>query len=142
MDPAVTFARLDPDGIDAANRFQRLREQLGRGAFGLNLIVLQPGQRGRIHRHARQEEIYVVLAGTLTLLVEDEARELEAGELALVPGHLRRQLVNRQGARLELLAIGGAGEHEGRDGEAFTAWDQERGAPPQEVPLPDDLDVA
>jgi mannose-6-phosphate isomerase-like protein (cupin superfamily) len=142
MDPAVTFTRLDPDGIDPAKRFQRLREQLGRGAFGLNLIVLQPGQRGRIHRHARQEEVYVVLAGTLTLLVEAEPRELEAGEVALVPAHLRRQLVNRQRTRLELLAIGGAGEHEGRDGEAFTAWEQEEGAPPQEVPLPEDLDMA
>ena len=141
MDPAVTFARLDPDGIDPANRFQRLRQELGAGAFGLNLIVLQPGQRGRIHRHAHQEEVYLVLAGTLTLLVEGEERALQTGELALVPGHLRRQLVNRQQGRLELLAIGGAGEHEGRDGEAFTAWDQERGAPPQEVPLPTDVDT-
>jgi mannose-6-phosphate isomerase-like protein (cupin superfamily) len=141
MDAAVTFARLDPDGVDPANRFQRLRQELGAGAFGLNLIVLQPGQRGRIHRHARQEEAYVVLAGTLTLLVEEEARELQAGELTLVPAHLRRQLVNRRRTRLELLAIGGAGAHEGRDGEAFTAWEQETGAPPQEVPLPDDLEV-
>jgi mannose-6-phosphate isomerase-like protein (cupin superfamily) len=141
MDAAVTFARLEPDGIDPANRFQRLREQLGRGAFGLNLIVLQPGQRGRIHRHAHQEEVYVVLAGTLTLLVEGEERDLAAGELALVPPHLRRQLVNRRRERLELLAIGAAGAHEGRDGEAFTAWEQERGAPPQEVALPDDLEI-
>src|SRR4051795_12293028 len=136
MDPAVTFARLDPDGIDPADRFQRLRQELGAGAFGLNLIVLQPGQRGRIHRHAGQEEVYLVLAGTLTLLVEGEERDLGAGELALVPAHVRRQLVNRGGERLELLAIGGAGEHAGRDGEAFTSWEQETGAPPQEVPLP------
>jgi mannose-6-phosphate isomerase-like protein (cupin superfamily) len=141
MDRAVTFTRLDPDGIDPANRFQRLRAQLGRGAFGLNLIVLQPGQRGRIHRHASQEEVYVVLAGRLTLLVEGEPRDLGAGELALVPARVRRQLVNRQGTRVEVLAIGGAGDHEGRDGEAFTAWDQERGAPPQEVPLPDDVEI-
>jgi mannose-6-phosphate isomerase-like protein (cupin superfamily) len=142
MDPAVTFARLDPDSVAPESRFQRLRQELGAGAFGLNLIVLRPGQRGRIHRHERQEEVYLVLAGTLTLLVEGEERELGRGELALVPGHLRRQLVNRRGERLELLAIGGAGEHQGRDGEAFTAWDQERGAPPQETPLPEDVTVA
>jgi uncharacterized cupin superfamily protein len=141
MDPAVTFARLDPDSVEPANRFQRLRQQLGGGAFGLNLIVLQPGQRGRIHRHTQQEEVYVVVAGTLTLLVQGEERELGPGELALVPGRIRRQLVNRHPQRLELLAIGGAGAHAGRDGEAFTAWDQERGAPPQEVPLPEDVPV-
>jgi mannose-6-phosphate isomerase-like protein (cupin superfamily) len=142
MDPAVTFTRLDADGVAPDNRFQRLRQELGAGSFGLNLIVLQPGQRGRIHRHARQEEVYLVLAGTLTLLVEGEERELGAGELALVPGHVRRQLVNRRPSRLELLAIGGAGDHQGRDGEAFRSWDQERGAPPQETPLPDDVAVA
>jgi uncharacterized cupin superfamily protein len=141
MDSAVTFARLEPDGVEPNNRFQRLRQQLGADAFGLNLIVLQPGQRGRIHRHAQQEEVYLVLAGTLTLFVEGEQRELHAGELARVPGNLRRQLVNRRPTRLELLAIGGAGSHEGRDGEAFTAWQQERGAPPQSVPLPDDVPV-
>ena len=141
MASAVTFARLEPDGIEPDNRFQRLRQQLGVAAFGLNLIVLQPGQRGRIHRHARQEEVYLVLAGTLTLTIEGEERELGTGELARVPGHIRRQLVNRHPQRLELLAIGGAGSHEGRDGEAFTAWEHERGAPPQEVPLPGDVKV-
>ena len=37
-----------------------------------------------------------------------------------------------------LIALGGSGEHAGRDGEAFEAWDQETGAPPQAVPLPAD----
>src|SRR5919199_1347186 len=108
MDPSVTFTRLDPDGVEPARRFQRLRHELDVDAFGLNLIVLQPGQRGRIHRHRRQEEVYLVLAGTLTLIVEREERELGRGELARVPGALRRQLVNRRRERLELLAIGGA----------------------------------
>jgi mannose-6-phosphate isomerase-like protein (cupin superfamily) len=142
MDPAVTFTRLQPDGVAPDSRFQRLRQELGASAFGLNLIVLQPGQRGRIHRHGRQEEVYVVLAGTLTLVVEGEERELARGEVALVPHRLRRQLVNRHPERLELLAIGGANAHEGRDGEAFTSWEQERGAPPQETPLPEDVTVA
>jgi hypothetical protein len=55
---------------------------------------------------------------------------------------VRRQLVNRQaGEDLLLLALGGAGEHVGRDGEAFESWDRETGAPPQEVPLPEDEPV-
>lgn len=141
MDSAVSFARLEPDAVEPDNRFQRLRQQLGADAFGLNLVVLQPGQRGRIHRHAQQEEVYVVLGGTLTLIVEGEARELDQGDLARVPGSVRRQLVNRHPVRLELLAIGGAGGHAGRDGEAFTAWEQDRGAPPQEVPLPADVPI-
>jgi uncharacterized cupin superfamily protein len=129
-------ARLEPD---SSERFVPLRRQLGVSSFGLNQIVLQPGQRGRIHRHGRQEEVYLVLDGTLTLLVEGEESVLERGELVRVAPALRRQLVNRGPGVLLVLAIGAASEHVGRDGEAFTSWDAEDGAPPQEVPLPEDL---
>jgi mannose-6-phosphate isomerase-like protein (cupin superfamily) len=139
MERGTARARLERDADD---RFVPLRRQLGVTSFGLNQIVLQPGQRGRIHRHGRQEEVYVVLEGTLTLLVEGEATELGEGELMRVAPALRRQLVNRGPGVLVLIALGGAGTHEGRDGEAFTSWDEEQGAPPQEVPLPSDLDPA
>jgi hypothetical protein len=41
---------------------------------------------------------------------------------------------------LVLLALGGAAEHQGRDGEAFTSWDDESPVSPQELPMPPDLD--
>ncbi len=132
-------ARLDPD---AAERLVPLRRQLGVSTFGINQLVFQPGQRGRIHRHHRQEEVYLVLEGTLTLIVEGEGTELGEGEVIRVAPQVRRQLVNRGPGRMVLLALGGEGEHEGRDGEAFTAWSEETGAPPQDVPLPADLDPA
>jgi uncharacterized cupin superfamily protein len=136
METGVAFAALDPD---TEERFLSLRRQLGVTSFGLNQILLRPGQRGRIHRHTAQEEVYVVLAGTLTLGVEGSERELGQGELARVAPGVRRQISNRGSEDVLLLALGGANEHVGRDGEAFAAWDQERGAPPQEVPLPPDL---
>jgi len=101
--------------------------------------VLEPRQRGRIHRHERQEEVYLVLEGTLTLVVEGEEEAVEPGELVRVAPQVRRQLVNRGPGRLVMVALGGDGEHVGRDGEAFADWGDARGAPPQEVPLPDDL---
>jgi len=139
METGIAFAALD---YDTGERFVRLRQRLGVSTFGLNQIVLQPGQRGRIHRHHRQEEVYLVLAGTLTLVVEGEEHTLEAGSLARVAPGLRRQLVNRGPERLGLLALGGAEPHEGRDGEAFDSWDAAEGRPPQETPLPEDLPAA
>ena len=136
METGVAYARLDPD---TEERFVPLRRLLGVTSFGLNQVLLRPGQRGRIHRHTAQEEVYIVLAGTLTLGVEGEERELGRGELARVAPDLRRQLSNRGSEDVLLLALGGANEHVGRDGEAFESWDQEQGAPPQEVPLPADL---
>lgn len=124
-------------------RFQLLRRELGVSAFGINLIVLEPRQRGRIHAHERQEEVFLVLEGSLTLLVEGEPHVLEADELVRVAPSLRRQLVNAGAERLVLLALGGDGEHAGRDGLAWETWDDDSpGREPRDVPEPGDLPMA
>jgi uncharacterized cupin superfamily protein len=125
--------------FDGDGRFQTLRRELGVSSFGINLVRLEPGQRGRIHRHVEQEEVYVVLEGTLTVLVENEPHELAAGQAARLAPSERRQLVNAGRERVVLLALGGSGEHVGRDGEAFESWDERTGRSPQDVPLPADL---
>jgi quercetin dioxygenase-like cupin family protein len=125
--------------FDGDERFQTLRRELGATSLGINLIRLQPRQRGRIHRHQRQEEIYVVLDGVLTLYVEGAPHELARGQAVRVAPEERRQLVNASSDRVVLLALGATGDHAGRDGEAFESWDDTQGRPPQEVPLPDDL---
>jgi uncharacterized cupin superfamily protein len=138
-DTDVTVAALD---FAPGERFQTLRRDLGVTSFGINLLRLEGGQRSRIHRHEHQEEVYLVLEGELTLVVEGEERRLGRHELVRVAPHVRRQLVNRGPEPLRLLALGGAGEHVGRDGSAYESWEQpiEAGRPPQEVPMPDDLD--
>jgi uncharacterized cupin superfamily protein len=125
---------------DGGERFQRLRAELGVTAFGINLIVLAPRQRGRVHIHERQEEVYLVLEGELTLIVEGVEQLLVADQLARVGPTIRRQLVNAGPQRVVLLALGGSGEHESRDARAWASW--EEGGPgraPQDVPHPEDL---
>jgi mannose-6-phosphate isomerase-like protein (cupin superfamily) len=139
-DPDIAFAALERD---SGERFQSLRRQLGVRSFGMNLIVLQPRQRGRIHAHENQEEVYLVLEGALTLLVEGAEHLLGPDRLVRVGPAVRRQLVNAGPERLILLALGGSGDHVGRDGHAWTSWeDGGPGSPPQEIPLPDDLPIA
>ena len=134
---AVTFARIDPTG---GERFQTLRRDLGVSGFGLNALILAPGQRGRVHRHEHQEEVYLVLEGELTLVLEDGEHVLGRYELARVAPFARRQLVNAGSAPVVLLALGGSGEHQGRDGRAWASWEEQgEGRSPQEVPLPEDL---
>jgi uncharacterized cupin superfamily protein len=136
-DLEVSHTKLDRNPPE---RFQSLRRALGVEAFGINLIVLQPGQRGRIHAHERQEEVYLVLGGELTLLVDGIERVFGVDDLVRVGPAARRQLVNAGEGPLVLFALGGSGEHEGRDGRAWTSWEDEGpGAPPQEIPLPEDL---
>lgn len=138
MESGFSRARIEPD---PGERFVPLRRQLGVTTFGCNQIVLEPGQRGRIHRHERQEEVYLVLAGTLTLLIDGDEHSLDRGELARVGPELRRQLINRGPERLVVLALGGSVEHQGRDGLAYPDWEtpEEQGRSPQDVALPSDL---
>jgi len=137
MEDGTTRARIDPE---VGERFLPLRRRLGISSFGMNQIVLAPGQRGRIHRHQRQQEVYLVLEGRLDILIDRAESELGAGELIRVAPGVRRHLVNRGPERLVLLALGGAGEHEGRDGEAFASWDDTTPTSPQDLPLPADLE--
>jgi uncharacterized cupin superfamily protein len=136
-EPDLAFASLDPG---SGQRFQALRRELGVSSFGMNLITLRARERGRVHAHESQEEVYLVLEGELTLIVEGEEHLVKRAGLARVGPAVRRQLVNRGPERLVLLALGGAGDHVGRDGRAWASWDEGGpGRAPQEVPLPDDL---
>jgi uncharacterized cupin superfamily protein len=122
----------------SSERFQRLRDALGIRGFGLNVLVFQPGERGRIHAHVRQEEVYVVLDGELTVILDGAEHTLARDQLVRVAPATRRQLANRGSEPLVLLAIGcEAPDHAGRDGLAWTEWeDTGPGAPPQDVPAP------
>jgi mannose-6-phosphate isomerase-like protein (cupin superfamily) len=121
METGTSFTTLD---FDAGERYVGLRRELGVTSLGLNLILLEPGQRGRVHRHERQEEVYVVLEGVLTLELEGgEARELRRWDAVRVGPDVRRRLVNGGPERVALLAMGGAGEHRGRDGLAWESWE-------------------
>jgi mannose-6-phosphate isomerase-like protein (cupin superfamily) len=125
-----------------SERFQSLRRELGIDGFGMNVITLRPRQRGRIHSHEVQEEVYLVLEGELTLGVDGDEETYGRNSVVRVGPGVRRQLVNRGGATLLLLALGASGEHVGRDGRAWESWDEDgEGRAPQEVPLPSDLPV-
>ena len=82
-----------------------------------------------------------MFAGELSLLIEGEEHRLATGGLARVAPSVRRQLVNRRPERLVLLALGGAVEHEGRDGEAFASWDDATPKRPQEIAPPADVPI-
>lgn len=127
--------------LNTDERFVPLRKQLGVTGFGINQLTLQPGQRMRIHRHAGQEEVYIVIEGRLTVFVEGAAAQtLAAGELMRVAPEIRRQLANTHREQVTLVALGSTGEgHESRDAEAFNTWDETTGGQPRDVPLPDDL---
>jgi uncharacterized cupin superfamily protein len=138
MNTGVSYTTLQPD---TEERFTSLRRELGVTTFGINQVILRPGQRGRIHRHKTQEEVYIVLSGTLSIVYEDGVKELGQGDIARVAPEVRRYIANRHPEDVLLIALGGANEHVGRDGEAFGSWEDTEPTSPQELPLPPDEPV-
>jgi mannose-6-phosphate isomerase-like protein (cupin superfamily) len=137
----TTFVVATEPAGPGAEIFEPIRRHLDAESLGVSRLELQPRQRMRVHVHEHQEELYFVLSGTLTLIVEEVEREIPAGTLARVAPSVRRQVANRGDVPVVILAFGAAGEHVSRDAIAWGSWDEEGpGRSPAEVPLPPDFD--
>jgi mannose-6-phosphate isomerase-like protein (cupin superfamily) len=68
----------------------------------------EPGARGRRHRHAEQEETFVVLSGTLTMYLGEppERVDLPTGGVVNVPGGTPLQTANHGSVDLVVYAYG------------------------------------
>ena len=86
-----------------------LGDALGLGNFGVNLITLPPGAgSAQRHWHSHEDEFVYIVAGELTLITEDGAQLLTAGQVAGFPagradGH---HLVNKGTAPATYLEVG------------------------------------
>jgi quercetin dioxygenase-like cupin family protein len=103
----------------AEGRFAR--DALGLEQCGLTLFRFAPGFRLPFgHRHGEQEEVYVVLEGSMRIKVEDEVVELGPLDALRVPGPLARGMeAGPEGVRL--LAFG-APNTENKDAEMLPGW--------------------
>jgi len=94
-------------------------DALGVQAFGLQVLDLPPGFADYPeHDHAqdRQEEVYVVLAGSAEVEIAGERVQAATGSIVRVDPDARRKLVPG-GDGVRVLAIGGvAGGYERPDG--------------------------
>jgi mannose-6-phosphate isomerase-like protein (cupin superfamily) len=93
--------------------------KLGATGVALGLIRLEPGKGYTFtHEHREQEEVYVVLAGTGTLLVDGELLPLERGDAIRVAPAARRALRAAPDATLLVLCAGAVPAGYPRDPEA------------------------
>jgi uncharacterized cupin superfamily protein len=108
------------DDLGDGPGFRKIRVPLGVTAFGVNAVVLAPGTSSRRHYHERQQELYVVLEGTIEFEFGDGTRHtLGPGGLARVDAPTVRVLHNRSETEdATFLCVGGADGYVGRDGQA------------------------
>ena len=89
-------------------RFHHARQVLGVTAWGMNVIAIDAGATGyptHDHRADGQEEVYVVLSGSATLLAGEASHPMKAGDLVRIPPDVQRGFRTDEG--VVLLAIGG-----------------------------------
>jgi uncharacterized cupin superfamily protein len=111
--------------------FYRVRAGLGVESFGMQVLKFPPGfDQYPNHDHAEegQEEVYTVLSGAATLLVDGQEHRLEPGVFARVGPDTKRKIVTGD-EPVELLCLGAT------PGRAYEPpqWSKE-GAPPPQPP--------
>jgi uncharacterized cupin superfamily protein len=88
----MTVTLAHRDDCETAGNWRLVRRTLGLHAFGINLVDIPAGEQIPEHDETGrdQEEVFYVVSGSPTLVVDGEDRPLRAGTFArLDPEHVR-----------------------------------------------------
>jgi uncharacterized cupin superfamily protein len=90
----VTIRRRED--LERTGNWLLVRRSLGVDAFGLNLVEIPPGERIPEHDETErdQEEVFLVLEGSPSLVVDGREIETPAGTFARLDPRLSRTVVN------------------------------------------------
>jgi uncharacterized cupin superfamily protein len=101
----VTIRRRED--LERTGNWLLARRSLGVASFGMNLVEIPPGERIPEHDETErdQEEVFLVLDGSPSLVVDGREIELPAGTFARLDPHLSRTVVNHGEAPASVLII-------------------------------------
>jgi mannose-6-phosphate isomerase-like protein (cupin superfamily) len=113
--------------------FRKIRRELDVTAFGVNVIVLPEGYDAGTHYHEEQEELYLVLRGTIEIEFPEQGRSftLSEGGLARVDPKTPRHIRNAGSGEAAYFIVGGKDGYVGRDGRTADGDKVQRAGQPQ-----------
>jgi mannose-6-phosphate isomerase-like protein (cupin superfamily) len=88
----MSFKLAHRDDCETTGNWQLVRRTLALQAFGLNIVEIAPGEQIPEHNETNrdQEEVFYVLSGSPTLVIDGENHLVSAGTFArLDPVHSR-----------------------------------------------------
>jgi uncharacterized cupin superfamily protein len=101
------FTILHTDECERSGNWLLARRSLGLAAFGMNIVDIPPGEQIPEHDETGrdQEEVFVVLDGAPSIVIDGNAHELTAGSLARLAPSLTRTVVNSGSAPARVLIV-------------------------------------
>ena len=98
MSPAstATFTIVQRDRLERTGAWALVRRSLGLNSFGMNLVELAPGEGIPEHDETKrdQEEVFFVLEGSPTLVIDGAREPAPAGSFVRLDPELRRTVVS------------------------------------------------
>jgi uncharacterized cupin superfamily protein len=92
QEAAISFTLAHLQDCESTGNWRLVRRTLGVGSFGVNVVDIAPGEQIPEHDETArdQEEVFLVLAGSPTLLVDGREHSMPQGTFArLDPEHSR-----------------------------------------------------
>lgn len=107
------FRIIDPDsaptapiGDDRGDSVLLVDGRLGTEKLDLHLNRLIPGgPNGKLHRHTKADNVYIVKSGEGRLRIEDEIHTVKAGQVIYIPAGTRHSLSNVSDELFEIFEI-------------------------------------
>lgn len=93
----MSYTKVNYEEVDqVSNAMHFLREPLQTERVGVTVARCDPGWKSRPHDHADNdhEEVYVLIEGAATIVVDGEDVEMETGDALRIPPESTRQIRN------------------------------------------------
>lgn len=103
----MSFKLAHRDDCQTAGNWQLVRRTLELGAFGINVVEIPPGEQIPEHDETdrEQEEVFYVLSGSPTLVIDGEEHPTRAGTFARLDPEHRRTVHNHGDKQTSVLII-------------------------------------
>jgi quercetin dioxygenase-like cupin family protein len=92
-----TYKRVNYGEIEPVSRaMHTLSDSLESKQVGVSMVRCEPGWRNQPHDHGANnyEEIYILLEGAATVVIDGESLEIESGDAIWIPPAATRQIRN------------------------------------------------
>lgn len=93
----MTYTKVNYEDVDqVSNAMHFLREPLETEQVGVTVVRCDPDWKSQPHDHVdnEHEEVYVLIEGAATVVVDGEDVEMETGDALWIPAESTRQIRN------------------------------------------------